>query len=218
VSVGAEFSYRQNMPLQSIVIPVLPPAILAANPTTPGAIATTAVPTNNKGTPGPLGDTYHGLVNAVGIVPQTPFWDTATVQSELTWMHWARVTQNPTAFKGDPSYTAIDRVSRDYFGLAINFTPTWFQVFPGVDLSAPVAWQQGINGNAAVQFGGNEGSGNWSAGIAADIYQKYKVSLAYNGAFGNYTIGANGAMNANNGSFASLSDRGWVSLTFKTTF
>jgi hypothetical protein len=213
VSVGAEVSYRQNMPLQSIPIPVLPAPLVSS---TQGAIATTAVPT--RGTPGPLGDTYHALLNAVGIVPQTPFFNTATIQTELTWMQLARVTQNRAACKCDASYTAIDKVSRNYLGLAINITPTWFQVFPGVDLSAPVAFQQGLSGNAAVQFGGNEGSGNWSAGVAADIYQKYKVSLAYNGAFGNYTIGANGAMNANNGSFASLSDRGWVSLTFKTTF
>jgi hypothetical protein len=213
VSVGAEVSYRQNMPLQSIPIPVLPAPLVSS---TQGAVATTAVPT--RGTPGPLGDTYHALVNAVGILPRTPLFNTATIQAEMTWMHWARVTQNPGAFKGDPSYTAIDRVSRDSLGLAVNFTPTWFQVWPGVDVSGPITWAQGLNGNAAVQFGGNEGSGNWSAGLAADIYQRYKVSLAYNGAFGNYTVGANGAMNVSNGSFASLSDRGWWSLTFKTTF
>jgi hypothetical protein len=103
-------------------------------------------------------------------------------------------------------------------GLAVNFTPTWFQVFPGVDLTAPLTWSQGLSGNAAVQLGGNQGSGNWSAGIGANIYQKHLVNLAYNGYFGNYTIGPTGAMNFNNGTFASLSDRGWVSLTLKTTF
>ena len=72
--------------------------------------------------------------------------------------------------------------------------------------------------DAAVQLGGNEGSGQWSAGVAADVYQQYKVTLAYNGFFGNYTIGPTGAMNFNQGVPASLSDRGWVSLTFKTTF
>jgi hypothetical protein len=213
VSVGAEVSYRQNMPLQSIVIPVLPAPLVAS---TVGAVPTTAV--SGNGTPGTLGDTYHALVNGILIVPKTWAFDTATLTGELTWMQWARVTQNQAAFKGSSTYTGIDKVSRDYLGLAVNFTPTWFQVFPGVDLTAPVTWNQGLSGNAAIQLGGNEGTGTWSAGIGADIYQKYKVSLAYNAYFGNYTIGANGAMNTPNGIIAALSDRGWVSLTFKTTF
>lgn len=221
VSVAGELSYRQNMPLNSIIIPVLPAALAA---TTPGAIPLGSAPTSAAGTPGPLGDTYHALINAIAVVPQTWAWNTATLSSELTWMHWARVTQNQAAFKGSSSYVApdgsapVDRVTRDYFGLAINFTPTWFQVFPGVDLTAPLTWSQGLSGNAAVQLGGNQGTGSWSAGIGADLYQKYNLKLAYNGYFGNYTIGPTGAMNFNNGSFASLSDRGWVSLTFKTTF
>ena len=51
-------------------------------------------------------------------------------------MTWLDVNQNEAVFKGRPSnvnngYTQIDRVSKNYFGLAINFTPTWFQVLPG---------------------------------------------------------------------------------------
>ena len=45
-----------------------------------------------------------------------------------------------------------------------------------MDLLAPLTWSQGLSGNAAVQFGGNKGAGNWSAGIAADIYQKYRIA------------------------------------------
>jgi Protein of unknown function (DUF1302) len=219
VSWGAELSYRQNMPLLSQPVQVLPAALVA---TKPGSIATTAVP--DRGTPGALGDTYHGLVNALNVFPKTAVFDTATLSTELTWMQWAKVTQNQAVFKGDSSYvnadgsTPIDKVTRNYFGLAANFTPTWFQVFPGVDLSAPLTWSQGISGNAAILLGGNKNGGNWSAGVAADIYQKYKVQLSYNGYFGDYSTTATGALNVNNGTFASLSDRGWVSLTFKTTF
>jgi hypothetical protein len=112
----------------------------------------------------------------------------------------------------------IDKVTRNFVGLALNFTPTWFQVWPGVDLSAPLTWSEGIYGNAAVLLGGSKDNGNWSAGIAADVYQKYKFQLSYNGYFGNYSTTATGAMSVPNGAFAALSDRGWVSLTFKTTF
>ena len=216
VSFGAELSYRQNMPLVSDPVQVLPPAFAAL---VPGAIATTDVP--SRGTPGALGDTYHGLVNAIWIAPKTPLFDTATISGELTWMQWSKVTQNEAVFKGRSNYTAIDRVSRNFVGLAVNFTPTWFQVWPGVDLLAPMTWSQGISGNAAVAFGGSENAGNWSIGIAADIYQKYRIDLKYSDYYGDYataTTAAGTVMTVPNGANASLSDRGWVSLTFKTTF
>ena len=214
VSVGAELSYRQNMPLISDPVPVLPAPLVAS---TPGAISTTSF-TPGQGTPGALGDTWHGLVNGLWTIGKTPFFDTASGAAELTWMRWSRVTQNEAVFKGRQGYNLIDRVTRDYVGLAINFTPTWFQVFPGVDLLAPLSWSQGINGNAAVTSGGNENAGNYALGIAADIYSKYRVDLKYTGYYGNYTTNAAGAANVFSGVNSSLSDRGWVSLTFKTTF
>ena len=219
VSFGAELSYRQNMPLVSDPVQVLPAAFV---PLVPGSIATTDVPT--KGSPGARGDTLHGLINAVNIFPKTALFDTATLAGELTWMQWTKVTQNEAVFKGRSGYSAIDKPSRNFYGLAINFTPTWFQVWPGVDLLAPVTWSQGISGNAAVAFGGSENGGNWSAGIAADIYQRYRIDLKYSGYYGNFSTDptaltpAGGVMGVPNGANASLSDRGWVSLTFKTTF
>jgi hypothetical protein len=219
VSVGAELSYRQNMPLASDPVQVLPAAFV---PLVPGSIATTAVP--SSGTPGALGDTMHGVLNGINIFPKTPLFDTASLAAELTWMQWLRITQNEAVFKGRSGYTAIDKVTRNFFGLAINFTPTWFQVLPGVDLFAPVTWSQGIDGNAGVLFGGSENGGNFSAGLGADIYQKYRIDLKYNGYYGNYSTNptgatpAGGVMGVPNGANASLSDRGWVSLTFKTTF
>ena len=90
---------------------------------------------------------------------------------------------------------------------------------PGVDLFAPLTWSQGLSGNSAVLLGGNKNAGNWSAGIASDIYQKYRIDLKYNGYYGNYSLTPTGARRtSSNGTTAALSDRGWVSLTFKTTF
>src|SRR5207248_1527005 len=189
VSVGAELSYRQNMPLSSDPVVVLPAPLVSS---TPGAIATTAVPQN--GTPGALGSTMHGILNGIYLAPQTPLFDTATLQAELTWMQWLSVTQNEAVFKGRSNYTAIDKVSKNFVGLAINFTPTWFQVLPGVDVLAPISWSQGLSGNAAVLLGGNKGGGNYSVGVAADIYQKYRVGLKLTGYYcgfsSNSTTGA----------------------------
>ena len=145
-------------------------------------------------------------------------------------MTWLDVTQNEAVFKGRPNYTQIDRVSKNYFGLALNFTPTWYQVLPGVDFLLPLSWAQGISGNSAITAGGSKGAGNFSIGIGADIYQKYRIDLKYIGFYGDYStcprtptnastcVNANGAADIFNGLNAILSDRDFVALTFKTTF
>jgi Protein of unknown function (DUF1302) len=214
VSVGAELSYRQNMPLASDAVTVLPAPLV---PAIPGAVATTAVPANND-TPGALGSTWHGLVNGTFVLPRTPLFDTASIAGELTWMNLDKVTQNNAVYKGRDGYTAIDKPTSTYWGLGVNFTPTWYQVVPGVDLSMPATWSQGIRGNAATTFGGNKGTGTWSLGMGATILQTHLVNLSYIGYFGDYATGPNGAATTFNGSSASVSDRGWLSLTYKTTF
>jgi hypothetical protein len=223
VSVGAEVSYRQNMPLLSQAVQVVPAPLTRL---VPGSVAIGSL--SADGTPGALGDTWHALVNGVNVFPKTALFDTATLAGELTWMQWAKVTQNEAVFKGRAGYlnadgsSPIDKVTKNYVGLALNFTPTWFQVFPGMDLSAPITWSQGLSGNAAVLLGGNEGAGNYSAGLALDMYQKYRFDLKYNGYYGNYATTTPGFQGypgvLPNGVNAAISDRGWVSLTFKTTF
>ena len=224
ISVGAELSYRDNMPLVSDPVLVVP-APLVRN--FPGSIATSDVP--ESGTPGAAGETMHGLVNLLGIVPQTPFFDTATWATELTWMTWLDVNQNEPVFRGRKGYDQIDAVDKNYFGLAVNFTPTWFQVLPGVDMFAPVTWAQGISGNSAVTQGGSDGAGTFSIGLGADVRQKYRFDLKYVGVFGDYskcprspvnaqTCLGNGDADIFNGVAATLSDRDFVALTFKTTF
>ena len=216
VSVGAEVSYRQNMPLASDAINVLPAPLAAV---TPGAVAITSVPSNGD-TPGALGNTWHGLINGLVTLPSTPLFDTANLNVELAGMHLDSVTQNMAVYKGRASYSAIDKPTTNFLGAAATFTPTWFQVFPGVDLTMPLTWTQGLSGTAATLFGGNKNTGNWSAGVGATIYQKYLINLSYIGYFGNYSTagGASCAQNCFAGTNAALSDRGWVSLTLKTTF
>jgi hypothetical protein len=211
VSVGAELSYRHNTPLNSQVLG----NASAAGPIAPGT------------TPGPVGDTYHGLVNLLGIIPKTPVFDTANWAAELTWSHWADVKSGQNLFNavGYPGCTFAGRAgdkwdgcaTKDFWGLALAFTPTWFQVFPGVDLSAPLTFATGLSGNAATVFGGNESNGNYTIGVGADIFQKYRLDLKYIDWFGRYRDNGT-AVTTQNGFTTLLSDRGFISLTFKTTF
>ncbi len=42
---------------------------------------------------------------------------------------------------GQPGNKWDGCTTKNFFGLALAFTPTWFQVFPGVDLSAPITYR-----------------------------------------------------------------------------
>ena len=209
VSVGAELSYRHNTPLNSQVLG-------AGTPTGTG------VPAQGE-TPGPRGDTYHGLLNGVGIVPKTPVFDTANWAVELTWARWASVNSGAALFNALGYAPCAGRTkwdgctTRDYFGLGSAFTPTWFQVFPGVDLSAPLTFAIGLYGNAPTVFGGNQANGNYTLGVSANIFQKYLIDLKYIDWIGRYKDNGT-AVTSVNGLTTYLTDRGFISLTLKTTF
>jgi hypothetical protein len=107
--------------------------------------------------------------------------------------------------------------TKNYVGIAMAFTPIWFQVFPGVDLSAPLTYATGLSGNAPTVFGGNQGLGNYSLGLGADVFQKYRFDLKYIDYIGRYRDNGT-AVTSQNGFTTFLKDRGFIAATFKTTF
>jgi len=205
ISFGGELSYRHNTPLNSTVLGIAP-----------------GLPEQGE-TKGPRGDTYHGLINAVGVVPKTPLFDTANWAVELTWSQWAKVTSGANLFYAEGFAPCVGRdkwdgcTTKNYVGMSLGFTPTWFQVWPGVDLSMPLSYAIGLSGNAATIFGGNQHNGNYSIGLGVDVRQKYRFDLKYIDYLGDYRSNAT-AVTTQNGFTTLLKDRGFVSLTFKTTF
>jgi hypothetical protein len=183
------------------------------------------------------GDTWHALVNALAYIGQTPAFDSAVLLGELTYSRLGKIYSGSEANfngvdyahckAGEPGYGSyVEKdgcATKDAWGLSLLFTPTWFQALPSVDLSMPISYSVGLAGNSPVPAGGNKGSGSWSIGLGADYMAKYKFNLAYNAYFGDMgtntsflgTQAINGATNAGN---ATLKDRGWLSLTFKTSF
>ncbi|HTJ05235.1 MAG TPA: DUF1302 domain-containing protein, partial [Caldimonas sp.] len=205
VSTSAELSYRENTPLAS--------QTLGFAPGVPG-----------KGeTNGARGDTWHAVVNAVGTVAKTPVFDAASWVAELSASRWVTVRSGANLFNavGFAPCTGKDKwdgcVTKNYAGIGIGFSPTWFQVFPGVDLQAPIAYAIGLSGNAATTFGGNEHLGNYTIGVSADVQQKYRFDLKYIDFVGHYKDNGT-AVTSTNGLTTFLKDRGFLSLTFKTTF
>ncbi len=206
VSIGSELVYRRNTALNT----VFGSAGLAR------------------------GNSVHALVNALAYIGKTPLFDSSTVLAEITYSKVQKVDSSTAAHFNHVDYNCAvggkdaGCSTNSAWGLSLSATPTWFQVFPSVDLTMPMSYSRGLKGNSPVPFGGNEGSGQWSLGVGADVKGKYKFDLAYNDYFGSYTAGPNlfaavpgiGAsqMAYSNGGNAILHDRGWLSFTFKTAF
>ncbi|HSX69524.1 MAG TPA: DUF1302 family protein, partial [Pseudomonas sp.] len=179
--------------------------------------------------------TLHAVVNGLTTFADTPVWDGASLLMELAYSRWLDVTDNEQLFKGEDWYRGVDKVTRDNYVLGVNFTPTWYQVFPGVDIHLPMTYNVGLDGHSAVQLGGNEDSGSYSVGVGLDLRNQYRFDLKYVDNFGPFDTcesltdgaapGANGQYNcapgqttAFAGTPAQLKDRGMVTVTFKTTF
>jgi hypothetical protein len=208
VSVGAELSYRWRMPLVSTPTLILPTPLALA---TPGAID--HIPDGGEAL-GARGNVAFGVLNFVGFIQEPPFCNTVFWIVEFTWHHLDTVTENAAVLQSsDAGYTGIDGIDRDSFGGAVTFTPTWYQVLPGVDLSMPLSFSMGLSGNSPVTAGGNHDSGSWLAGLSVDVWKKYQLALNYIGFFGEIENGI-----TNGGGTAGLRDRGFVNLTFSTKF
>ncbi|MEE1865076.1 DUF1302 domain-containing protein [Pseudomonas auratipiscis] len=198
LSIGVDLNYRTNMPLVSNI----------------AGLPAGALP---EDTPGARGNTAHGLINAVGTLGDTALFDSAAYAAELTWNTWTAVTDNKALFKGNDSYTALDKPDKNALAMGLNFTPTWYQVFPGADLSLPLSYSQGLHGNSAVTLGGNEDTGSYAVGVGLDYLSQYRFDLKYVDFFGDVDKGANGVVSVANGTSAILKDRGLITFTFKTT-
>ena len=235
-SVGMEVNYRKNMPLYSPLLANLNGSAATLYPN--------GVPSLNGNTYQARGNTLHALVNAVAVLPKASLgdmtlFDTATVLGEVAYSRLEKVTANRDMFQGvgygvcDASRSAAlttnfrdkwDGCStKDNMTLALSFTPTWLQAFPGIDVSAPMSYSLGVFGNSPVNSGGNAQNGSFSLGMAADVYSRYRFDLKYVGYYGRAKSAASaipGEMMVlrANGLSTLLRDRGFFALTFKTTF
>ena len=245
VSVSAELSYRRNTPLTTQTLGLTPGAMVGPlAPLSPFLFPRGAGATSfNDNSWQARGNTWHLVLNALGLLPKTALFDTGSYIVELTHSHLDKVTENHDMFFGEgygvcnpdllevpvPAVQAQFRdkwdgcATKNHVGVAINVTPTWFQVFPGVDLSMPISWSKTLAGNSPVVLGGNDDNGNYSIGLSADVYQKYRFDLRYVDFFGRTKSGVDPvtgapATTAVNGLSTLLKDRGHLVFTFKTTF
>jgi hypothetical protein len=108
-------------------------------------------------------------------------------------------------------YQMDSRVSEDRVvsHVAGVFRPTWYQIFPGTDLTVPMSISYTIDGEKSpFTFGGDEEGGTFSIGAELLVNQAWTIRTDYNHRFGPVLAGIGGL----------LKDRDNVSLTIKRTF
>jgi hypothetical protein len=160
INVGFETSVRDNAPLVSLTM-----TDLAGNG-------------DNDGNPlYAVGRTAHAQVNMIYIMPTSSLWDTASLLGELAWNRTLSVDKNRDNL--DPNGT------RDATAIRVAFSPTYFQVLDGVDLSVPMGLSYGIDGRSSAVGGFSQAKGgDYNVGLTADYLKSVTFTLAYTGYYG----------------------------------
>lgn len=161
-NVGIEASLRDNAALVN-------PGAFVFDPTT-----------DNRSNPAyPVGRTAHLNASTVLLLSPTALWQGGTFLAEVGWNRLLKVTRNPQAL--DPNAT------RDALGLRMIFSPTYYQVLDGVDVSVPIGLGYNPKGrSSAVSLfnGGVDKGGDFSIGISGVYHKNLTFGLTYTTYFG----------------------------------
>ncbi len=197
LSVGAEVSYRKNMPL----------------------VGGTAMITDASQLPddghvlAPTGETMHAVLNFVGLLKKSLLWDAGSWMFEYDHSRFMSLTDDPQHLFAGPGSASLWHVTRDAGEITFVFGPQYLQILPGVDLSVPVSLNYGVFGVSPIGAGMAEGDGNLGIGLNFTYVTKYNFNFTYSNYFGPLSPG-----NAGKGNWSSFRDRDWISFMFKVAF
>lgn len=193
ISFGMDIAYRKNAGLN--------PNFTASLLGHPGETPADFSPGNY---PGATGDIIGVVVNGLGFLNgDWGLWDGGTwiLEYSTSWLD---------DYGKNPQF-ANERIhkGRVTSQIAAVFRPTWFQVFPGWDMTLPMSVSYGIDGEQPPQSTiTHEELGNASIGVAFKIDEAWDVEARYSAYFGP----------TDNGTTGPLNDRDNVSFTVKRTF
>lgn len=158
----------------------------------------------------PVGNTYHAQVSAISVLANNGLWDGATLLGEVAYNRITSVDKNRDQL--DPNIT------RNASSLRTLFTPEYFQVFPGVDMTVPLGIGYGISGNTGVLGAGfsPEGGGDVSLGLQFDYRKTWRGGITvthYYGSAGG-VVDSNGALSGDQ----VYADRDFVAISLQRTF
>ncbi|NVM74479.1 hypothetical protein FHW83_000239 [Duganella sp. SG902] len=153
-NVAAEISTRRDAPLVS------DPVVAFGAGNTPGTAAYA------------VGNTAHANLSAIYVLNGGGLWQGGSILGELAWNRRLSTTANPGAL--DP------RSTRDASGVRLLFTPEYYQVAPGVDLSVPIGLGYALSGRSSTGLrfaGGAEHGGDFSIGATFDYRKQFKFAV-----------------------------------------
>jgi hypothetical protein len=189
-NLGLEVSMRQDQPLvakEGVVTP--------ADPTYP------------------KGRTAHLNLSWTKLMPKGGFWEGASLVGEFAANHVIDIDDVRTTVGGRfPVGTPKANLDRreTSSGMRVIFTPSWYQVLPGLDLSAPINFGWSFRGVSMIDnsfpFGGSpDKSGELILGLSGLYLSKW----VFNASYINY-LGKQGRQ--------PVLDRDYLRLSVQTTF
>lgn len=119
-----------------------------------------------------VGRTAHAQVSMLSLFRKSPLWDSASLALEVGWNRRLSVERNPAALDATRS--------RDAWAGAVSFTPTYFQVAPGLDLTLPLSLSWGLSGSSSAVGGfAPRRGGTASIGLEGtyDVVWKFGIRL-----------------------------------------
>lgn len=162
-----------------------------------------------------VGRTAHAQVSAVYLLQTTPLWQGGVFLAELAANRRLSISRNPAAM--DPNTT------RDALALRMVLSPTYYQVWSGVDLSVPIGLGYNPAGRSSAVFAFNGGvahGGDFSLGLTATCNETWELGMnlvTYFGHTESFLVPPN-----SNTAFLSfgqaLHDRDFASFYVKHTF
>ena len=196
-SLASEVSLRQNAPLSSLGQTVL---------------STIGVNTSldNRDNPGyAVGDTAHAQFSWLASLGPSPLFQEASFLGEVAWNRRLKVTANPQMLN--------PLADRDATAVRMVLSPTYRQVFSGLDVSVPMGIGYGWGASSAVGPGfAVDHGGDFNLGIQGTYLNNYFVGLTYV----KYVGGMAPTLDAQNRAQfkQALRDRDFVSVSLRTTF
>ena len=204
ISFGMDIAYRKNAGLN----PDFTAGITQRPGTTPADYGY-----SDDDYPGATGDIWGVVVNGLGFLNgDWGLWDGGTWILEYSTSWLADYT--------DANFGGTDAYSEQFANQAIHknrvtsqvaavFRPTWYQVFPGWDMTLPVTVSYGIDGEQPPQgVVLHEELGNGNVGVEFLVDQVWTLDAKYN-----FYFGPTGG-----GTLGPLNDHNFISLTAKRTW
>ena len=192
-TLAGEISERWHTPLVSR----LPGALAIGSPG--GPVAPLGVGyLNGTGLAGyATGETLQALASFERQLRPGRLWNAAVLDAEFAVTDLLRVNSNPQS--------RLPGTTRLATAFEVVFTPSYYQVLPGLDMTAQLGAQLGLSGRSSVDPGMVAGTGNVTFSLSATYRTVWEAGISYTRFIGSPRVQA-------------LADRDFVTFTVSRTF